>query len=83
MADSSRVWCTLEKTANNPGSTATRAGAGMKLESWAEGLHGDPKKMMASRGKALPHEVLALSYKKSKAVFLPRFLPISQACLFA
>lgn len=59
LADSSRVWCTLEKTANNPGSTATRAGAGMKLESWGEGLHGDPKKMMASRGKALPHEVLA------------------------
>lgn len=54
MADSSRVWCTLEKTANNPGSRATRAGAGMKLESQGEGLLRDPKEIVAYTQKVLP-----------------------------
>ena len=54
MADSSRVWCTFEKTANNPGSRATRAGIGMKLESQGEGLLRDPKEMVAYTQKVLP-----------------------------
>lgn len=53
----------------------------MKLESWSEGLHGDPTKIMASRGKVLPMKFWPQKYlvspqlQEGQTCFLAQILP--------